>query len=211
MFWNRLVTIGLIIIVFSVMGIISSRIAWMQAPLHEAYNRSNLIRLHVIANSDSPQDQTVKLKVRDRIIKVTEPFLGGVEDPNKAEEVLLQKLDFLKETVQDELAKNGQEMPVTVSFGKFSFPERVYPFGTLPAGEYKGVRVILGEGEGKNWWCVLYPPLCLLVPDAPAFKGTAGENPKVQYHLAILEKMVQAKGLTMNQFWEGWGNFFGLL
>jgi stage II sporulation protein R len=191
---------------------LGSGVAWMESSLLEAYNRSNLIRLHVVANSDSAQDQAVKLRVRDRIIQVTEPLLVKVEDPALAETILMRNLELLKRTAQEELVRNGQSMPVAISLGEFSFPERIYPFGVLPAGEYKGLRIVLGKGEGKNWWCVLYPPLCLLDKDAPSFKGVvpAGQL-KVEYHIAALEKLVQENGLTMDEFWKGWGKFFGMI
>ncbi len=181
-------------------------------PIIETYNHSNLIRLHVIANSDSQKDQTIKLRVRDRIIQVTEPLLIKVEDPKQAETILAGHLPLLKQTAERELARNGQHLPVTVQLGKFDFPQRVYPFGVLPAGEYKGLRVILGKGNGKNWWCVLYPPLCLLEKDAPSFrKSLPAEEYKVEYHWATLEKLLNRKGLSMDGFWKGWGTYFGLL
>ncbi len=208
----RLLTSGLIIILFTVVGGLSSAMARLTDPIVEAYNRSNLIRLHVIANSNSPQDQAIKLRVRDRIIHVTEPLLIKVEDPKQAEMILSSHLQLLKQTAQQELARNGQHLPVTVRLGKFDFPKRVYPFGVLPAGEYKGLRVILGKGAGKNWWCVLYPPLCLLEKDAPSFRKTLpDQNLKVEYHLAALEKLLHQKGLSMDAFWKGWGNYFGLM
>lgn len=211
MFRIRLITAGLIIVLFLMIACLSSGIAWMKTPVTEAYNRASLIRLHVVANSDSILDQEVKLKVRDRIIQVTEPLLLGIEDPGTAGEVLAQNLGAVEAAAKDELAKNGQVMPVQIYFGKFQFPERVYPFGTLPAGEYQGVRVILGKGEGRNWWCVLYPPLCLLVPNDPAFKGTPPlGSSKIEYHLAALEKIVQDKGLSMDEFWRSWGKYFGM-
>ncbi len=212
-FKYRLLTSGLIIIVFMILGGLGSGTAWMEAPLLQTYNRASLIRLHVIANSNSPSDQTVKLKVRDRIIKVTEPLLINVEDSKQAEVILTRNLELLRETARKELTRNGKNMPVHVYLGKFDFPDRVYPFGVLPAGEYKGLRIILGEGAGKNWWCVLYPPLCLLDKDAPSFKGNdnADKNPKIEYHLVALEKLVKEKGLIMDEFWKGWGKFFGAI
>jgi Stage II sporulation protein R (spore_II_R). len=210
-FKYRLLTSGLIIVIAVIVGSLGSVLARMEGPIIEAYNRSNLIRLHVLANSDSPADQAVKLRVRDRIIEVTEPLLMKVEDPKRAEAILVQNLNLLRETARQELARNGQQMPVRVILGRFQFPERVYPFGVLPAGEYKGLRVVLGKGAGHNWWCVLYPPLCLLEKDAPAFKGTAPAGPvKVEYHLAVLEKLLKEKGLTLDEFWKDWGKYFGL-
>ncbi|TCL66579.1 stage II sporulation protein R [Hydrogenispora ethanolica] len=208
---QRVITVLVILIVFAGIGFMGSGIAWMRDTALDSYNQSNLIRLRVIANSDSPVDQTIKLKVRDRIIQVTEPLLLKVEDPAQAEKIILQNMERIRRTAAAELRRNGRPMPVQVSLGKFAFPNVNYPFGLLPAGEYKGLRVVLGEGKGKNWWCVLYPPLCLLAPDAPGFKGPVTQPTKVEYRLAILERMLHHKGLSMNHFWTGWSKFFGML
>ncbi|HBE79062.1 MAG TPA: stage II sporulation protein R [Firmicutes bacterium] len=211
-FKYRVLTSGLILLFFMTIGALGSGMAWMENSIMEAYNRSNLIRLHVVANSDSVHDQTIKLRVRDRLIQVSEPLLIKVEEPARAEEILAEHIDLLKQTAEQVLASEDQNMPVTVTLGKYQFPERSYPFGVLPAGEYRGLRVVLGKGAGKNWWCVLYPPLCLLDKDAPSFKGVAPPgNIKVEYHLAALENLVHKKGLSMDEFWKGWGKFFGLI
>jgi stage II sporulation protein R len=192
-------------------GFIGSGVVWTQAPIIEAYNQNNLIRLHVIANSDSDRDQTVKIKVRDRIIKLTEPLLIKVEDPREAAEIVSQNLNRIQAEATAELEQNGLNMPVQVNLKEEFFPERVYPFGVLPAGRYHGLRVILGNGAGRNWWCVLYPPLCLLNPDAPAFKKANQEPVKVEYRLMALEKLMKNKGLTMDDFWAGWAKYFGIM
>ena len=147
LFRYRLLTSVLIIIVFMVIGGLGSGVAWMENSLLEAYSRSNLIRLHVIANSDdSAQDQAIKLKVRDRFIQVTEPLLIKVEDPTLAKTILSHNLELLKQTAQEELDRNGQSMPVSISLGEFNFPERIYPFGVLPAGEYQRLT-----GSARKW------------------------------------------------------------
>jgi stage II sporulation protein R len=192
-------------------GFIGSGVVWTQTPIIEAYNQNNLIRLHVIANSDSDRDQTVKIKVRDRIIKLTEPLLIKVEDPREAAEIVSQNLNRIQAEATAELEQNGLNMPVQVNLKEEFFPERVYPFGVLPAGRYHGLRVILGNGAGRNWWCVLYPPLCLLNPDAPAFKKANQEPVKVEYRLMALEKLMKNKGLTMDDFWAGWAKYFGIM
>ncbi len=211
MFRYRLLTVSIIIVIIFGVGFIGSGIVWTKTPVIEAYNQNNLIRLHVIANSDSKQDQAVKLKVRDRIIKLTEPLLIKVEDPREAELVVTQNLGRIQAAANDELQRNGLNMEAQVSLKEENFPERVYPFGVLPAGRYHGLSVILGNGAGRNWWCVLYPPLCLLSPDAPAFKKTGQEPVKVEYRLMVLEKLIKNKGLTMDNFWAGWAKYFGIL
>jgi stage II sporulation protein R len=211
LFRYRLLTVSIIIAIILIVGFVGSGIVWMQTPVIEAYNQNNLIRLHVIANSNSDQDQALKIKVRDRIIKLTEPLLIKVEDPREAQLILTQHLGQIQTAASNELERNGQKMGVQVSLKEELFPERVYPFGVLPAGRYHGLTVKLGNGAGRNWWCVLYPPLCLLSPDAPAFKKNNQQPLKVEYRLMALEKLMKNKGLTMDSFWTGWAKYFGIM
>ena len=116
------------------------------------------VRLHVIANSDSEKDQELKLKVRDKLLE----YVSGFEAKDKKEALILLERD--KETMtslaKEELKKNGFYDSVKIEIGLESYPTRSYEDFSLPAGEYTSVRVIIGEGKGQNWWCVLYPPLC---------------------------------------------------
>ena len=109
--------------------------------------RENVTRLHIIANSDSDADQEVKIKVRDAILA-------------KAHENKIATTEDFRETAEDILRKNGFTYAAKAETGEFYFPEKSYKDITFPAGEYYGLRVILGNGEGKNWWCVMNPPLC---------------------------------------------------
>ncbi len=211
MFRYRLVVICIIVVLFGIIGCLGSGFARVVEPVIETYNRNNLIRLHVVADSNLPEDQELKLKVRDQIIKVTEPLLIKVEHPIEAEQILRNNLPILKNAAYQVIRENKRDIEVNVSLERFFFPEIAYPFGLLPAGEYRGLKVILGRGEGKNWWCVLYPPLCLLEPDAPTFKGIQNEPIQVEYRLAILEELIKRKDLSLDSFWKGWGQFFGLL
>jgi stage II sporulation protein R len=207
----RFLTAGLIILVFLMVGIIGATMAQKKTAFIEAYNRANLIRLHIMANSDSKTDQALKLKVRDRILKTMEPLILKVENPKQARATVSQNLKVIQRAATDELIQNGQKMKVVVSFGNYQFPKRSYPFGVLPAGTYQGVRVILGEGRGHNWWCVFYPPMCCLDPNGQSFQGAGSKKTvKVEYRLAFLEGLVQKKGLAMDSFWQGWGKFFRL-
>ncbi|NLW47761.1 MAG: stage II sporulation protein R [Firmicutes bacterium] len=212
MFRYRLAVICLLVIIFGIIGCLGSGFARIVEPFIETYNRNNLIRLHVVADGNSPEAQQLKLKVRDKIIEITEPLLIKIEHPVEAERILRSKLPLFEKTARQIIQANGLDMDVKVSLEQFTFPEIAYPFGQLPAGEYKGLKVILGSGEGKNWWCVLYPPLCLLDPDAPTFKSSQAEPPQeVEYRLAILEELIKGKDLSLNSFWKEWGRFFGLI
>lgn len=206
----RLITVGVIIFLFILIGAATAGFGDKKARVWEAYNKNNLIRLHVIANSNSPDDQSLKLKVRDRILRTSESFLLNVENSRKAETILRDKLDLLAEAAREELRRYRVELPVKVQLAEFKFPEKAYSFGVLKAGKYKGLRVVIGAGKGHNWWCVLYPPLCLLSPDAPVLKSGKKTRVKAEYKLALLEKIVKKKGLTMNQFWKKWARTMGI-
>jgi stage II sporulation protein R len=211
LFRYRLITVGIIILIFLAVGLLGSGLAWMQAPLVQAYNRTNLIRLHVIGNSNSVEDQAIKIKVRNRIIKITEPLLIKVEDPDQAGVILTHNLPVIRVAAEDELKRNRRNLAVQVSLGEEFFPERVYPFGVLPEGRYKGLLIKLGKAKGQNWWCILYPPLCLLNPDAPSFRERQTKPVKVEYRLMAFEKLIKNKGLAMDRFWTGWAKYLGIM
>lgn len=117
-----------------------------------------LIRLHVVANSDSAHDQQIKLRVRDAILEKTQPLLRGADDPRGALEA---HLDEIAQAAQSCLNELGEDAPVRVRLGKELFPTREYETFALPAGVYESLRVTIGEGEGHNWWCVVFPSICL--------------------------------------------------
>lgn len=123
--------------------------------------RNDVIRLHVIANSDSEADQRVKLKVRDALLECGKEMFSGNVDVNNAEEKLNLYKKSLIETADKVLAENGMEYKSDISLKEEYFATRQYEEFTMPAGEYLALKVILGEGSGKNWWCVMFPPLCL--------------------------------------------------
>ncbi len=119
-----------------------------------------ILRLHVVANSDSPGDQAVKLAVRDRVLAQTEALLEGQSDRTGAEAVLRRHLSEIRRCAGEILAAEGFSYGATAELGTEEFPTRSYESFSLPAGEYMALRVVLGDGQGKNWWCVVFPPLC---------------------------------------------------
>lgn len=123
---------------------------------------SKLIRLHIIANSDSPEDQALKLRVRDDIIKTLDKQFEGIDDINYSREYIKSHLKDFEEIAKREIQKSGKDYTVKALFGRFMFPVKTYGYVTLPAGEYEALRIIIGRGEGANWWCVLFPPLCFV-------------------------------------------------
>ena len=115
----------------------------------------NIVRLHVLANSDSEEDQTLKLKVRDAILEHSR------NNFTKKDEVEFQ-LEEYKKIAEKVISKNGYTYPVEVEYGNFKFPTKEYKNLTLPAGVYDAVRVKIGNAQGQNWWCVMFPPLCFV-------------------------------------------------
>ena len=131
-------------------------------PIHgEAQIYDEVIRLHVLANSDSDEDQALKLAVRDAVLERTRPLLEGVESREEAEAVLQKALPEIAESAEQELMRLGRDERVSVTLTRESYPTREYESLAFPAGEYLSLRVMIGEAEGQNWWCVLFPPLCL--------------------------------------------------
>lgn len=123
------------------------------------------VRLHVVANSDNAEDQAVKLKVRDEIVASCGDVIASV---GNAEDCFLMVDDY-KDTIvniaNDTLEENGFDYDADAFVGWYQFPTRMYDEATLPGGEYRTLRVELGDAAGKNWWCVLYPPMCISVKD----------------------------------------------
>ena len=119
-----------------------------------------MIRLHVIANSDSDADQALKLEVRDKVLDFTTTVLQRSTDMEDAQVRLRAELTRIETIAQREIAAQGYDYPVTAQLASAEFPLKEYDGFSLPAGEYMALRLVIGEGEGRNWWCVVYPPLC---------------------------------------------------
>ena len=126
---------------------------------YELYDK--IIRLHVLANSNSKEDQELKLKVRDGMLDTVASLTEGCTSKSEAEAVLKASTELLKENAEATLRENGSSYSVTVTVGQEKYPEREYEGLRLPSGEYCSLRVMIGEAEGRNWWCVLFPPLCV--------------------------------------------------
>ena len=119
-----------------------------------------VLRLHVLANSDSEADQALKLKVRDSVLETASAILADCPDRETAEQRLSAALPEIEDAARARIAAEGGKQTVTAELRPTVFPTREYEDFTLPAGEYLALRVVLGEGEGHNWWCVVFPPLC---------------------------------------------------
>ena len=128
--------------------------------LQRAARSGDLVRIHILAHDDSERQQAVKLRVRDAILEAFTPLLQKAESAADAARIVERHLDLARETAEKRLQEEYDPLEVRVEFGTFEFPERVYGGQVVPAGEYRALRILLGEGAGKNWWCVMYPPLC---------------------------------------------------
>lgn len=133
--------------------------------------RENVLRLHILANSDSEEDQTLKLCVRDAVLQATEEELAAAQSREETAEIAERLLPRIKSTAEDTLAAAGCSDAVRVSMVNMYFETREYDGRTLPAGYYDAVRIELGAAAGHNWWCVLFPQLCI---------GTAAEGSEVE-------------------------------
>jgi len=118
----------------------------------------SMIRLHVLANSDSTADQELKLKVRDAVLEEAEKI--SCSGPDEAYIKAKSSLHLLKSAAEETIRAEGYDYSVDVVLGEEKYPERSYDGFSLPGGTYTSLRVLIGNAEGQNWWCVLYPPLC---------------------------------------------------
>lgn len=132
--------------------------------------QKNLIRLHIIANSDDCKDVEVKLKVRDAVLSEVRNNFA-----NLSREDIIKNLKQFENTANKTLIENDFDYKARAEYGMFSFPKKIYKSITLPSGDYYGVRIVLGNGSGHNWWCVMYPPLCVK-EDGTAELSDGGEK-----------------------------------
>lgn len=138
----------------------ATAVVWSAGRQHRDLT-DNVIRLHVVARSDSGEDQARKLLVRDAILELLAPGIDAVGDIREAEAYIRKNLDEIQRTAEQTLHQAGVEETVTVSLEEEPFDTRFYDTFRLPAGVYRSLRVTIGPGEGKNWWCVVFPGLCV--------------------------------------------------
>ena len=124
--------------------------------------QKNVFRLHVIANSDSEEDQNLKLKVRDNVIKYMNTLCSKTTSKEEAIEIANAHLNEFKEIALNTIKENGYNYDVNISIDNVFFPTKTYGDISLPEGYYDALRIKIGKAEGKNWWCVMFPPLCFV-------------------------------------------------
>lgn len=147
-----------------------------------------LIRFHVVANSDSEQDQSVKLKIRDEILQKYGPVISGSGSRDKSLQLIGENLNNIENTANEILKKEGKSYLAKAELGNSIFPIKQYGTITLPAGEYTALKVVLGEGGGKNWWCVMFPPLCFI----DVTRGLTSEETDEELKKVISSKDVES-------------------
>lgn len=158
-----------------------------------------VIRLHVLANSDSSSDQALKLKVRDKILEMVKEFSDTVSTKKEAIKNIVSNIDNMKAAARECIAKEGFAFPVEITLTEEYYPTREYEGVSMPKGKYLSLRVLIGKAKGQNWWCVLYPPLCTSCAEPKqtlkeaGFTSsqikvlTEGEKPKYRIRFRILE------------------------
>lgn len=153
--WIGYIGIGILVCVALLCGILYTKAAWLQHDISE-----KVLRFHVLANSDDEADQNLKLAVRDAVGSYMQKKLAGVDDLEECEQIVNGNLDQIREVAAETIAQNGYDYDVTAELEYTSFPVKSYGSYTFPAGEYEALRVVIGEGKGHNWWCVMYPNMC---------------------------------------------------
>ena len=188
---------------------LAAAILWGAASLSRQEDLGRkVIRLHVIANSDSPEDQALKLRVRDRVLARAQELLEQSADMAQAREVLTSALPELTREAQQVLAAAGCGDGVRARLEPAEFPTKDYDGFSLPAGKYLALRVIIGEGRGQNWWCVVFPPLCLGSVTETAAQAAA-EGGFSQEEIALLTGeeggyVVKFKAIELWEQLRGW-------
>lgn len=142
-----------------------------------------LLRFHVIANSDSKEDQAVKLKVKEAVLELLSPSLSNATDKDEVKQIITSRMDDILDCSRNILSQYGFSYSVEASITTCDFPVKSYGDLIFPAGTYEALRIVLGNGDGKNWWCVMYPPLCFV----DASFGTVPKESKEQLSSLLSE------------------------
>lgn len=164
-----------------------------------SFIRENTLRLHILANSDSPADQALKLKIRDAVLSCSGELFSGCDTRQKMISAAQKQLPKIQQVAEQTALHNGYELPVTVSVTDMFFETRRYDHVILPAGTYTAVRIELGAAAGKNWWCVLYPPLCV----SAAQTGFTEEEAQISDRLLQQDALPHYRArLAVVEWWE---------
>ena len=149
-----------ILIILLILFIFISAYSYVYAISDNLYN--SIFRLHIIANSDSHEDQELKYKVRDNLIKYMNEKAENFSSKEEVLNYVKNHLEDLKKIAENTIQENNFNYPVSLEIGNFDFPSKTYGDISFPAGNYNALKVQIGESNGKNWWCVMFPPLCFV-------------------------------------------------
>lgn len=151
-----------------------------------------VLRLHVIANSDEPGDQVLKLAVKDAVVQMMRDEFKEMTELKEARQLAVQNIPEIKKTAESVITDRGYDYPVKVYVGEYEFPTKSYGNMVFPQGEYQALRVVIGEGQGKNWWCVLFPPLCMVSSSDQGLTLNSPEEAQISFKcLELLPKGVR--------------------
>ena len=188
---------GVRALILTVLLIICGQFSFFAAESEELGGR--VLRLHILANSDSPADQALKLKIRDAVLSCSGELFSGCDTRQKMISAAQEQLPKIQQVAEQTALHNGYELPVTASVTDMFFETRRYDHVILPAGTYTAVRIELGAAAGKNWWCVLYPPLCV----SAAQTGFTEEEAQISDSLLQQDALPHYRArLAVVEWWE---------
>lgn len=158
--------------------------------------RDDLIRLHIIANSDSPEDQALKNKIRDQLLLAFGQTFKDAPTMENARTLIGENLIEFERIALAEIYEEGYQYPVNAKLGIYPFPTKVYGDIVYPAGRYEALRVVIGKGQGANWWCVMFPPLCFVDISSGVTRTASGvtRKPNKVGNASSLENQNNNKG-----------------
>ena len=163
----------------------------------------DVLRVHILANSDSAADQSLKLSVRDRVLRECSGYFNGCDNKAEAMRITQTHLGEIEQIALGEIRRRGFDYPVTAQIGEMYFNTRYYDDFTMPAGQYDALRLIIGDGKGQNWWCVMYPSLCVGAASDTKMKDELDEG---EYEVVTADKYDFRFKLV--EYWEGFRSLF---
>lgn len=197
---------------FLLLGIAAALLLGLWLEREQTRVSDSVLRLHVLANSDSAEDQSLKLMVRDAVLEEAKVILPEGSSVREAEQILGRNLERLAAAGAAVVEQEGYDYPVSARLEDSWFPTKEYEDFALPAGQYRALRIVIGEGGGQNWWCVVFPPLCLASVSEPAAQTAleagmngrqvallTGESEGYVVKFKLLEWWEQLKGLAITR------------
>ncbi|SDB86383.1 stage II sporulation protein R [Shouchella lonarensis] len=184
--------------------------AQAERAFHEEVSAEEAIRLRILADSDSIADQAVKREIRDEVNVEVTKWVDDLTDMKEAEAIMESRLDEIEEIVAAVLARRDLEQTYTVSLEETQFPTKLYGNMVYPAGIYKALLITLGEGQGENWWCVLFPPLCFVdMEHGEAVEQAEDTEETEELQEEVQQEEVETSFFFVDFFTSLWEQIFG--